>query len=130
MIDTVAMLVRHLLADPAVAGKTTDQVAGQRLPPDWTPPFCRVAASVVVPGSWPAPTWWNALTQVDCYADLDGEAFDLAAEVQRSVLELIGTAQPEAVVQEVRPSSFQPLYDGTLELPRVIVSFTIYGRQP
>lgn len=130
MIDTVAMLVRHLLADGAVSGKTSSRVCGQRLPPDWTPPYCRVAAAVTVPASWPAPEWWTSLAQVDCYSERDDEAYDLAAEVQRSGLELIGTVQPEAVIQEVFPSSFQPLWDPSLELPRVIVSFNITGRSP
>lgn len=130
MIDTIALLVRHLLSDGAVAGKTSDRVAGQRAVFDWEPPFCRVAASVTVPASWPAPTWWESLAQVDCYALTDGEAFDLAAEVQRAGMALKGTVQPEAVVAEVFPSSFQPLYDAVLELPRVVVSFTIMGRTP
>lgn len=130
MIDTIGLLVRVLLADSAVNGKLGQQVAGLQLPPDWEPPFCRVAASVTVPGSWPAPTWWSSLAQVDCYSVTDAEAYDIAAEVQRVGIELIGTSNPEAVVQEVYPSSFQPLWDPVLELPRVIVSFTVFGRSP
>jgi hypothetical protein len=130
VIDVVAMFVRHLLADPAVSGKTVNQIVGQHLPPDWGPPFILVNGSISVPGSWPAPRWWDCLTQVECYSTNDGEAFDIANEALRAAMELIGTVQPEAVIQEVKPSSFQPLYDPRVDLPRVIVSFMVCGRDP
>jgi hypothetical protein len=130
MIDSTAMLVRHLMLDPAVSGKVSNHVAGERVPADWTPPFVLVNSSMVLPASWPAPTWWSVLAQCDSYADTNALAFDLAVEVQRAVIELIGTSQPEAVVQEAYPSGFQQLDDPLLEVPRVICSFTITARRP
>jgi len=101
LVDVHGLLVRYLRADTQVSALVGKRVYARNYPDRVTLPACRVEMPAQTGVSVPAPIWWTFDGQVHCHGTNHQEAMAVAEQVQRALLELENTVQPEGVVQGV-----------------------------
>jgi hypothetical protein len=124
--DFTKIIVAHLSSDETI----TADVWGQRLPEgtvEW--PAIRVSMLSATNAAPPASKWWEALCQVDVFADTDAEGWQLVDVVQESLFEIDGASQ-EFVVAKVASAGVQYVNDQGFKPPvgRWIVSVIVTAR--
>lgn len=129
MVDTVALLVRELLADADVSAALGSQVYGASIPEGAVPPFAVVRAVSHAPTAPPVMQWWDTTTTVDIHSEDPIESIQVAADVAAAVAK-IEDAYPEGVVASVRLRDILTVEDGafTPTRSRNIVTVSITAR--
>jgi len=127
MPDFTGLIVAHLSSDETISA----DVWGQRLPEgvvEW--PAVRVSMLSATNAAPPASRWWEALCQVDCFAASDVEGWQLADQVQESLLEIDGVSTGYVVVK-VASAGVQYVIDQGFKPPvgRWIVSVIVTARE-
>lgn len=131
-IPNVHVLVRKaLIADPDVKRLAGGRVYAGRYPEiPIQLPAVRFRFVASDPLARPTAQWWAFTGQVDCHADTEVAADDLAAAVLGALLQLEGTTHTEGVVQGVLSWGVQSVEDGewTPPKPQRIVAVTLTAR--
>lgn len=129
MVDTVALLVRELLADPNVSAALGTRVYGASIPEGAVTPFAVVRAVSHSPTAPPVLEWWDTTTTVDIHSEDPIESIQVAADVAAAVAK-IEDAYPEGVVASVRLRDILTIEDGafTPTRSRNIVTVSITAR--
>mgnify|MGYP003572024726 CR=1 FL=1 len=129
MVDTVALLVRELLANPGVSAVLGDRVYGGSFPEDAAPPFAvvrGVSHSLTAP---PSMEWWDSTVTIDIHSNDPIESISVAtkAAVHAASLEDV---YPEGAVASVRLRDILSIEDGafTPTRSRNIVTVAITAR--
>lgn len=125
------MMRKYLLGHTSVRSIAYDRVfAADRFPPDTELPAIRFKFDFQTPATEPAPVWWRMTGLVNCVADDESTADDLADAVLTALLQLEGTNQEGTVVQAVFDWGVQSVEDGAWAPPKPqrIVTVTITVR--
>ena len=129
MVDTVALLVRELLASQEVTAIVGDRVYGGSFPENAAPPFAVVRSishSLTAP---PSMVWWDSTVTVDIHSEDPIESISLATKAALTVASL-EDVYPEGSVASVRLRDILSIEDGafTPMRSRNIVTVAITAR--
>lgn len=129
MVDTVALVVRELLADPNVSAVLGTSVYGASFPAEAVPPFAVVRAVSHAPTAPPVLEWWDTTTTIDVHSEDPIESIQVAADIAKVVSQL-EDSYPEGVVASVRLRDILTIEDGafTPTRSRNIVTTNITSR--
>lgn len=129
------LLQRHFATDKEVAAAVgAERVYAGEFPSDGEGvkfPAIKFRFPSASPLDVPALNWWTHVGQVDCYAEDEIEADELARTVIRSLMRLQQTTHPEGVVGTVSGWDVDSALDSewTPPRPRRIVSVTLTARR-
>lgn len=130
LVDIHGVMVRRLRADTGLTALVDQRIFARHYPEKVTLPALRITFPAASGATVPVPTWWAYTGQIEVHADNHQQAYEVSQELQRALLELEGSDDPDVVIAAIDPFGVQTGFDSewTPKKPLWIVAVNVTAR--